>query len=560
MSVVLNPEIEKLDKSSLCYSLYIQLYNSFFNAQDKKDEDHPFGIEEGDETSIRLKNTAYNFASSIAESIVGDGESGGSGGVLVGYLKKSGGDMSGLLRANYGFEAGTGNTKIIYAYKEEPEEGAVLYGIGIDGKLNVNGDFYLRNKKFLSYDAENDIAYISSPTVDFGKTSIKSNGEILVGTDKSSGVFISSSGIQIQGDDVYHAGNANLEHIDWTMRNAKIAGALTVKGKSVFNDMLNANYGANLGTKGKTILTFTDNEAVVKGSMSFDVGCGIKIGLAPVLVRSSDTDIQLGAVGGDVLLGTDYTDKVKLLTGITDVHGTSLLLSQYGEAYFPGSLRVRHNFGEDLLTSYRKDNTDEGIIIHKKLRFGDDVGSYLHGDKDGLVLSAGIERFDADTSTNIRYIYDTVFQIKESTSHYKPLDRKSDSLYISTKADFVLFDKPLEAKGHIGIDGSTTRLTDNSLFFTDTSYLLSVAEGIKHYGNAYFMGDLSSENFSSGFAGSDWAIMKNQTTGNVTATFDELVIRKKMRVYELEMQKNSATNGSLWISDSCSGDIVEKIV
>ena len=41
MSVILNPEIEKLDKDSLCYSLYIQLYNSFFNAQDKKDEDHP---------------------------------------------------------------------------------------------------------------------------------------------------------------------------------------------------------------------------------------------------------------------------------------------------------------------------------------------------------------------------------------------------------------------------------------------------------------------------------------------------------------------------------------
>ena len=50
------------------------------------------------------------------------------------------------------------------------------------------------------------------------------------------------------------------------------------------------------------------------------------------------------------------------------------------------------------------------------------------------------------------------------------------------------------------------------------------------------------------------------TTGNATATFDELVIRKKMRVYELEVQKDSSTNGSLWISDSCSGDIVEKIV
>lgn len=560
MSVILNPEIEKLDKNSLCYSLYIQLYNSFFNAQDKKDEDHPFGIEEGDETSIRLKNTAYSFASPIAESITGGGESGGSGGVLVGYLKKSGGDMSGLLRANYGFEAGIENTKVLYAYKEEDEEGAVVYGIGIDGKLGINGDIYLRNKKFLSYDAKSSTAYISSSAIDFGASSIKSGGEILVGTNKASGIFISPSVIQVQGNSVYHAGNANLEHIDWTMYDAKVAGALTVKGISTFNNVLNANYGVNLGVGGKTILTVADNEAIVKGDMSFTVGNGIKIDHLPVLTRPNETDIQLGAADGDILLGTDQTNKVRLLTGITDVHGTSLLVTQYGEAYFPGSLRVRHNFGEDLLVSYRKDDSDEGIIINKRLRFGDNVGACLRGDKDGLILSTGIERFDAETSTNTRYIYDTIFQVKESTSYYKPLNKVSDTLYISTKADFVLFDKSLEAKGHIGIDGSATRLTDNSLFFTNMSYLLSVAGGIKHYGNAYFMDSLSSERFSSGFAGSGWAIMQNLTTGNIAATFDELTIRKKMRVYELEVQKISATNGSLWVSDSCSGDIVEKIV
>lgn len=79
-------------------------------------------------------------------------------------------------------------------------------------------------------------------------------------------------------------------------------------------------------------------------------------------------------------------------------------------------------------------------------------GTYLHGDKDGLILSAGTERFDEETGTNTRYIYDTIFQIKDRQATTNRLDKKSDSLYISTKADFVLFDKPLEAKGHIGID------------------------------------------------------------------------------------------------------------
>ncbi|UVV58158.1 hypothetical protein NXY28_17950 [Bacteroides thetaiotaomicron] len=66
MSVQLHPDIETLDKESLCYSIYAQLYHNFFNAQQKKDDEHPYGIEEGDETSLRLKNTAYGFASAIA--------------------------------------------------------------------------------------------------------------------------------------------------------------------------------------------------------------------------------------------------------------------------------------------------------------------------------------------------------------------------------------------------------------------------------------------------------------------------------------------------------------
>ncbi|MCS2956884.1 hypothetical protein NXX53_06285 [Bacteroides salyersiae] len=66
MSVILLPGIVNLDPDSLCYSIYNQLYNNFFNAQDKKDEQHPWGVEEGDETSIRLRNTAYNFAEAIA--------------------------------------------------------------------------------------------------------------------------------------------------------------------------------------------------------------------------------------------------------------------------------------------------------------------------------------------------------------------------------------------------------------------------------------------------------------------------------------------------------------
>lgn len=153
----------------------------------------------------------------------------------------------------------------------------------------------------------------------------------------------------------------------------------------------------------------------------------------------------------------------------------------------------------------------------------------------------------------------TGFEHGISTSLYRPLNSPSYSLFIKSDADFINTNIPLEVKGHVGIDSSLTRLTDNCLYFNSENYLLSATGGIKHYGNAYFKNSLSSEHFSSGFAGSGWAILRNETTGNVSATFDEVTVRKKMRIYEMEVQKMYTTNGSLWVSDSCSGDKVEKL-
>lgn len=94
---------------------------------------------------------------------------------------------------------------------------------------------------------------------------------------------------------------------------------------------------------------------------------------------------------------------------------------------------------------------------------------------------------------------------------------------------------------------------------TEELRLQAVAEGVRHYGNSIFGGSLSSEFFSSGFAGSGWAIRQNRTTGTFSATFDEVVARCKFRAYEFEVKKTSVTSGSFWISDSCSGDTVEKL-
>ena len=203
MSVQLHPDIETLDKESLCYSIYAQLYHNFFNAQQKKDDEHPYGIEEGDETSLRLKNTAYGFASAIAGAVAGEGGS-GSGGLLLGYLKKSGGDMTGRLSANYGFEAGIGHTRILETYLQDitDPEGvvtAVEYGIRITGNLKVGGDsLYIGGRQLLRYDADKATATTNASHIDFLDATVHSKGAWIIG-DEDTGISISPTRLAVGG-------------------------------------------------------------------------------------------------------------------------------------------------------------------------------------------------------------------------------------------------------------------------------------------------------------------------------------------------------------------------
>ena len=521
----LHPGIEELDPNSISYSIYSQLYSNFFNVQDAGT------VAEGDGISIRLHNTAFGFAEAIS-SAVGGGDS--EGGVLIDYIKRTGGNMTGAFRANHGFEAGVGNHRLL---------ATIADGVELYGNLYVGGEsFHLGGRRVLSYDNVKGVALVDAPIVDFGAASLRSEGDFVFGKDRANGVYISSTAVQIEGNDVYHKGNANLSTVDWIMKNGAVEGALTVKGAATLSGELKALQGFQLGVNGKTLLTASADTISANGFLSFGIGYGIKIGSIPVLVRVNDGDIQLSSSGADLLLGSEQTHKIRLFSGLCDIDGDNTLISKYGDAHFPASLRVRHNYGDDLLTSYRTSNIDEGVIIHKRLRFGSSNGSVLSGDDNGVTLSSLLQN--------------TTFSHRPSTSLYKPLDRESISATITSDADFITFGKPIEGVGHIGIDGSHTRLTAKTLYFTPAIYIQSIDGGIKHYGNAIFADNLSSDRFASGFAGYGWSILHNRTTGNTSATFDKLTIRKKMHIYELEVQKNTATNGALWVSDSCSGDMV----
>lgn len=71
-------------------------------------------------------------------------------------------------------------------------------------------------------------------------------------------------------------------------------------------------------------------------------------------------------------------------------------------------------------------------------------------------------------------------------------------------------------------------------------------DGIRLYGDLVTSRSITSPEFFSGFGGYGWRIDADTNT----LTIDYLVVRKAMRVFELVINKISATNGSLWVSNS----------
>ncbi|MEB3373826.1 hypothetical protein SFC43_13235 [Bacteroides sp. CR5/BHMF/2] len=73
--------------------------------------------------------------------------------------------MSGLLRADNGFEAGIANERIIHIYKIEQERGVV-----VSGNLKLGGNLYLNGKQVLRYDSATYTATLESTRIDFGNS------------------------------------------------------------------------------------------------------------------------------------------------------------------------------------------------------------------------------------------------------------------------------------------------------------------------------------------------------------------------------------------------------
>ncbi len=499
---------------------------------------------------ISRKNAAYLFAHATVSSLGVSGSGGIGGAVAI-----TGDSMTGKLNTLYGFASGANGIKIMDIYQTTEEDPAARRSIvNIDGELHLDSHgLYINDWNVMSY--SNDILSLDA-------TTIALNADVTCsGTMRFGDLTISKDGINYKGLEFYHSGNSNNEHVDWTMKNGTVAGDLLVKGKSTLKSTVSALGGVSLGYKDVPILSI-NSERLAQLTGDFDILTGgVKFNGNYVIHVKNDDVIAFSAANKILNFGDDNTVKITLQSGLYDDDGEYEMISKFGSAYFPESFKAGHGLGNTLMSTYKVSSENSGVVFHRYLKFYDTGGPGFMSDGD-LVYFDGPFRYNTNINGSTVPLSEqrrTSFGYKESTSLYAPLDRISSSLMFETDADFYVFDKPLEGKTSLGITGSKTRLLENQLFFNDSIYWLAIADGVKHYGNAYMTGSIGSVTFSSGFAGSGWKIYKNELTGNISATFDELTIRKKMRLYELEVQKLSFTNGSLWVSDSCSGDIVEEI-
>lgn len=527
-------------------------------------------------STVLMKNSAYMFADAISSVLNGGGEDGEE---TAGYVSRGGDSMTGALQALYGFEAGHIGQKIFEVrVNDDSEKWAIINDyLSVSKNAEING--LLKLGDGIAF-GSNKIIYCDSGVLKIENPLISVKGDMTIdGTFKLGRATINNLGIFWDTNEFYHTGNSNLPNVDWTMYNAEVHGDLLVKGDASLSGSLKALYGFTLGAFGNKMLFSVEDAFVDENGQSHDTAYivlesdlriinehGIKFDSDYIInVRNSNV-VSFSAPGMTMNLGDSdngkTTQKISLQSDIYDYSSSFKLISKEGSAFFPNGLRasVAVN-GSTALETYRIDASDLGVVFPHNIRFGSTDGPAIYKDSTtgGLNIEIPYVQVISGNSVTEHLQFNTYFA--QTTSPFQDINLPwSATLHFATDGDFFAFDKPVEAEYYaIKSEQYHTRLIEDALFFDDGKFIEGVTDGLRYAGNGYFDGNISSPSFASGFAGYGWAVKDEITNGGFHATFDSLTVRKKMRVYELEVQKVSVTNGSLWVSDSCSGDEVIKL-
>lgn len=558
----LNFNEEELKKDKALYALYLKYYDGMVSANEVTPPDYttsPPLTEDGQIDSnaiaeglknysdILLKNSAYLMSTAVQFALNGSGGGeGGEGGGI--YLRRSGDSMQGNLEAKYGFVAGADGKTMLSTSSSQ---------ITLSGRTVFSGEYFQIKGSKLLFGDQIEMSNNGNQLNILGNVVLGSDYYFTLGQSK-----ITKDGVYVSDNLVYHKGNANLATVNWDMQDAHVYGNTIVDKNITINGVLYALNGFDFRYNDNKLLgtVVSDNSQFINlyTDLVITPNFGIKSGDKYVLKKytgendyvclsAPDSILHLGGADGDSL-----TQAIVLKSDIYNYSKQYKIVSQNGDGNFPNSLSAGcANAGPTVLRTYYTASDNCGVEFLKRIRIGQD-GISLYSQNEDLV-------FDFPASTEHLSEHKISMSIDEITTLFTPSNTATAIKYHST-TDVISFDQPLHiSELQISSNKYKTRIIENAFFFNDGLFLEGLSDGIRYSGNSYFDGDLTSRSFSPGFLGYGFGIVKNEALGGVEAHFDGLVVRKKMKVYELEVQKQSVVNGSWFISNSCSGDLVEEL-
>ena len=522
-NIVLNPDIANLEPNSLKEKMYTRMYTSFFTAQIQKSPSNPNGISEGDLTSIALRNSAYTFA-----DIIGDSIEIGAAGVEIdvsNLVKKDGDSMIGKLIARLGFSAGENGVNIISTFADQDG----ISGVDLDGVLRISGSLLLNGRDIISRELNtttisDDNLKINAKKIDISGDNIDINGIVfkngdIISVDKA----------------FYHSKNSNLPSIDWQAKNIKASSSLSVvNGMNVDSEkfsVLSKSFSI-----GKYI--YSDSNNTVNFDHPISINGGLMVNKKGIL-EINGSNIAIGYEDGNLVLGTDKTKDVRINKGLKSWNGMLEIISRSGYGSFSG-----FESGHDLSSPVIKTDKD-GVIFSKNILIGGEKLVSLSSENKKMLIN--INGGVLETS----YL--------DSDSAYKPQNKPSKTHFIKSNGDFISFDNQIESSA-LNIRGSETRISNGTVNISKSRYIEDSSGGMVVHGDMRFLDTISTQQYASGYGGNGWVITRDALSGMTSMSIDEVTVRRKMRIYEMEIQKTSATNGALWVTNNMAADIVERII
>ena len=501
-------------------------YSVFFEAQTPKSNDFPYGIVKGDDLDKKLKVTADNWADVIAPAI----HIGASGAVedidITKFVKVDGDKMKGQLDAKYGLVIGHNNIQIAKTFIRA--DNTVGFEMSSDLIINKDGLIISNHKPFRRVELEEKL-YIHDKNIDITGTT-NFNGRVNFGS-----LSIENGEIKSDKNTYYHSGNSNKDDVNWTAKDITSKGeaslnTLTVSGKSTLKDGLVISNGVqNVATFDKNVTIsvptylssfFLDNKKV----MFFN-----------------GEDLNIVSPNGKMTLGSLDKSPIHLASNLMTWNGSSTIITPSGSGNFKMGLKAGHDGIDSVIETYKKDNADFGVLFDGKIRFKGSTDVSLQGD-DGTLT------FNVDNS-NIKLVAQ-----KSQVNGFKD---KNEAL-ISSNLDLIHFATPLATTRYV-IEQSDVVLSKDGLRLNSKNLIESVNNEVVIHGNIRVKDNISTPDFVSGYSGKGWGIIYNPNTALNTMTVDNLRVRNTLSIYELEIQKISATNGSLWVTNSFSADNVIEI-